>query len=85
MATIEVRETGEYIIEKDTGRIFDVTRQVTEDGQTIAVHRRPIEPDADVSAEPQEVQDIAARVRTPERLARYAALVAASEDVTPTR
>jgi len=74
MATIEVHETTDYIVEGDTGRIFDVTRQVTEDGQTIAVHRRPIEPDADVSAEPQEVQDIAARVRTPERLARFEAL-----------
>jgi hypothetical protein len=72
--TVEVRESGEWIIEKDTGRIFDVVRMVTSDGVQMSKTRNSIEPDADLTDAPTELQELAVVVRTPERLARAAAL-----------
>jgi hypothetical protein len=77
--TVEVSDAGEYIIEKDTGRVFDVTRMVTDDGVVMSKHRRPIEPDADVSNEDPHLQRIVAEARTPEALARFRTIQEANE------
>ena len=73
-----------FEIDGETGRVFVETRARLEDavGYVVSVlppHRRPIEPDADVTAEPPEVQSLATLVRTPERLARYEEIKAAAE------
>ena len=73
------------LIEGETGRIFLITRTrlLDADGNKVSeqVHRRPIEPDADVRTESPEVKALAPIVRTPERLARYEAAVAVEPDI----
>ena len=59
------------------GRVFVVTHTVLidDDGNVIKArkHRRPIEPDADISEEPLLIQRICEAVRTDDALARWAA------------
>ena len=59
------------------GRVFVITETVLVDdnGETIKArkHRRPIEPDADISSEPVIIKRICQAVRTPEALARWEA------------
>ena len=69
--SVEAREVGEYILDKETGRIFEVTRMVTEDGVQLSKTRNSFEPDVDLTDAPAELQNLAAIVRTPERLARH--------------
>lgn len=57
-----------YEIEPD-GRVFVVERSEDADGNVVRLHRRPIEPTADVSGESREVRDLAKIARKAERLA----------------
>jgi len=63
------------------GRVFVITHTVLvdDDGNVIKQrkHRRPIEPDADISKEPVVIRRICEAVRTDEALTRYNALRAA--------
>ena len=75
--TLDTDTITDYEIEGETGRVFVITRTRYLDGDTVVSeqkHRRPIEPDADVTQEPAEVKAIAAEVRTPERLARFGSM-----------
>lgn len=69
--------------EGEVGRVWVITtlRMRDEDGDILrtTTHRRPIEPDADISSEPAIIQRIAEAVRTPEALARWEAVQEASE------
>lgn len=57
------------------GRVFIITESILidPDGAVIKArkHRRPIDPDADISSEPQVIQQMCALVRTPEALSRW--------------
>ena len=63
------------------GRLYVITHTVLvdDDGNVIRAkkHRRPIEPDADISSEPVVIRRICEAVRTDEALTRYNALRAA--------
>ena len=75
--TLDTDTITDYEIEGETGRVFVITRTRYLDGDTVVSeqrHRRPIEPDADISNEPAEAKAIAAEVRKPERLARFEAI-----------
>lgn len=60
-----------YEIEPD-GRVFVIERSEDADGHVVRVHRRPIEPDVDVTGEKEEVRSVAQLARAPGRLALYA-------------
>ena len=66
------------------GRVFVITEAVLvdDDGNVIKAkkHRRPIEPDADISGEPLLIRRICEAVRTDEALARWEASKDAQED-----
>ena len=70
-------ETFAYKIEVNEDRSIGVRRAdiVLKDGVEIArsYHRTSFAPGSDVSAEPKEVQDVAAVVWTPEVVAEYEA------------
>ena len=73
-----------FEIDGETGRVFVETLARLEDADGNVVsqlppHRRPIEPDADVTSEPADVTRITTAARTPERLARWAVIKAAAE------
>ena len=59
------------------GRVFVITHTVLvdDDGNVIKAkkHRRPIEPDADISEEPVVIRRICEAMRTDEALARWEA------------
>ena len=77
-------ETTAYKIEVNENMSLGVRRAdiVLKDGTEIArsYHRSCFMPGDDVSGEPQEVQDVAATVWTPEVIEAYKALNADTED-----
>ena len=76
--TLTSEAWDDLISEGKTGRVYvkHVEELTDEDGTLVTqkVHRRPIEPDADVTAEPKRIRDFVKLARTPEALARFEAL-----------
>ena len=75
--TLTSEAYDDLISEGRTGRVFvKHIEELTDDTGTLVtqkVHRRPIEPDADVKGESTRIKAFVALARTPEALARFEA------------